>query len=370
MVRPRVGVNLLWLIPGAAVGAEEYSVRVLRSMLEVESSAIDVVLLCNRRFPEAHPDLALGFETVVAPIDGRSRAIRIATESTWLRARAAGVHLVHQLNNVVPWVSSRPVVLTIHDLRPLEHPETIGRWHGAYLRSRFGPSVRHAAMISTPSDFVRATVIERLGADPDRVRVVSAPVFPPITAERLEPPVGRPFFLYPAKTLPHKNHTMLLEAFARVVAQRPDALLVLTGPIGPAESSIGTAIARLGLTEHVWRLGRVPPGRLDALFREATALTYPSTYEGFGLPVVEAMTRGCPVIASDVTALPEVVGEAGLLVDPRDADAWARAMLQLLSDEGARTRLAQLGRVRVAAWSPRKTAHDQLEVYRLAVERG
>lgn len=367
-MKPRVGVNLLWLIPEDAAGAEEYAVRVLRAMLEFASGTLDVVLLVNRRFADAHPDLAAGFETTVAPIEGGSRAVRIATESTWLRAKSEGMHLVHHTNNLIPWVSSLPVVLTVHDLRPLEHPETLSRWQGAYLRARFDPSVRRATMITTPSRFVRGTVIERFGVEPDRVRVVSAPVLPASVHDRVDPRPGPPYFVYPATTAPHKNHRMLLEAFARVIARRPDARMVLTGPTGAAESSIRAVTARLGLLDHVRRLGRVAPDRLDDLYRGAVALTYPSTYEGFGLPVAEAMARGCPVIAADVTALPEVVEDAGVLLDPRDAEAWAGAMLELLSDEDARTRLSELGRRRVAAWSPRATVRDQLDVYRLAVD--
>jgi glycosyltransferase involved in cell wall biosynthesis len=366
----RVGVNLLWLLPGAAAGAEQYAARVLRALQEEADASIEIVLLCNRRFPRAHPELARAFETVVAPIDGRSRALRIAAESTWLKSKAGGLHLVHHLNNVVPWVSSHPVVLTIHDLRPLERPETIGRAQGAYLRTRFGPSVREAALVTTPSAFVRRTVIERLGVSPDRIRVVSAPQFPAAPPDGAGRRVGRPFFLYPATTAPHKNHVTLLEAFAQVVAERSDALLVLTGQAGPAEPSIASSIARLGLGEHVWRLGRVPPPQLEALYREAVALTYPSIYEGFGLPVAEAMALGCPVIAADATALPEVVGEAGILVDPTDTTGWARAMLQMLSDDRGRVRLSELGRRRVEALSPRETARRQVEVYRLAAEYG
>jgi alpha-1,3-rhamnosyl/mannosyltransferase len=366
----RVGVNLLWLRPGDAAGAERYAVRVLRALQEEGDASIYIVLLCNRRFARAHPELARAFETVVAPIDGGSRALRIVAESTWLKTRAGELDLVHHLNNVVPWVSTHPVVLTIHDLRPLERPETIGRAQGAYLRARFGPSVRQAALITTPSAFVRGTVIERLGAAPDRIHVVSAPVFPADPPDGSGRAVGRPFFLYPATTAPHKNHVTLLEAFAQVVAERSDALLVLTGQAGPAEPTISASIARLELDEHVRRLGRVSSPRLDALYREAVALTYPSTYEGFGLPVVEAMALGCPVIAANATAMPEVVGEAGVLVDPTDTTGWAGAMLQMLSDDRDRARLSDLGRMRAGAFSPRETARRQVEVYRLAAEHG
>jgi glycosyltransferase involved in cell wall biosynthesis len=307
----------------------------------------------------------------VAPIDGPSRAARIVAESTWLLREAANtrLHLVHHLNNVVPWLRNRPSVLTIHDLRPLVLPETLGRAHGAYLRARLGPSVRQASVITTPSAFVRETVIELLGADPERVQVVSAPLFVSDAARtRSTGSVERFHFLYPAITSPHKNHRTLLEAFAKVIAVRDDAELVLTGAAGSAEGAVVSAIGELGLTNNVRRLGRVPAEELDALLRDAVALVYPSMYEGFGLPLAEAMAVGCPVIASDRTALPEAVGGAGILLDPDEVDGWADAMLRLLGDEGRRADLIAAGRERVRSFSPEEAARRQVAAYRLAFE--
>jgi glycosyltransferase involved in cell wall biosynthesis len=368
---PTVGVNLLWLLPGAAGGAEEYALRLLRALAEVPANDLALTLLCNRRFPRAHPDLVDRFPTVIAPIDGASRAARIAAESTWLprAASTAGLEVVHHLNTVVPWVQNRPSVLTIHDLRPIELPDTIGRIQGGYLRSRLRPSARAARVITTPSAFVRGTVMALLGADPERVLVVSAPL-PPARSEDDPPalPSGPPTFLYPAITAPHKNHLTLLEAFAKVIAVRDDAVLVLTGAAGPAEGAVASAIEELGLTGNVRRLGRIPAEELDALFRDAVALVYPSTYEGFGLPLAEAMALGCPVIASDRTALPEVLGDAGILLDPGHVDGWADAMLRLLADQGLRAKLTAAGRERVRSFSSEEAAERQVAAYHLALE--
>jgi glycosyltransferase involved in cell wall biosynthesis len=375
--RPRIGINLLWLLPDAAGGAEEYAVRLLRALHDVAGDGLDITLLCNWRFPAAHPELAGRSRIAAAPVDGGSRAARIVAESTWLlrEAARARLHLVHHLNNVVPWLRNRPSVLTIHDLRPLVLPETLGRAHGAYLRARLRPSARQASVITTPSAFVRETVIDLLGADPDRVRVVGAPLYvadagPPSApaGERTGTSARGRHFLYPAITNPHKNHRMVLEAMAKVIAVRDDVVLVLTGAAGPAEGAVTSAIEELGLTNNVRRLGRVPADQLDALFRDAVALVYPSIYEGFGLALSEAMARGCPVIASDRTALPEVVGDSGILLDPYDVDGWADAMLRLLGDESLRARLIAKGRERVRSLSPEEAARRQVEVYRLALE--
>lgn len=370
MTKPRVGINLMWLVPGAAGGAEEYATRILRALDDLARDVVDLTLLCNRMFPEAHPELPERFRTAIAPIGGGSRAARIVAESTWLlrEAARARLHLVHHLNNVVPWLRNRPSVLTIHDLRPIELPETLGRAHGAYLRARFGPSVRQASVITTPSAFVRETVIELLGADPDRVHVVSAPLFIPAQSGSARMSAARRSFLYPAITNPHKNHRTLLTAFAKVVAARDDAVLVLTGAPGSADGAVTRTIEELGLTPHVRRLGRVSPEKLEASFRESAALVYPSTYEGFGLPLAEAMTLGCPVIASDRTALPEVLGGAGILVAPDDVDGWAEAMLRLLDDGTLRDELSAAGRERARTFTPEEAARRQIAAYRLALE--
>lgn len=377
MTKPRIGINLLWLLPDAAGGAEEYAIRLLHALGDVAAGALEVTLLCNRRFPAAYPDLAGRFRTAVAPVDGRSRVARIAVESTWLLGAAsrARLHLIHHLNNVVPWVRNRPSLVTIHDLRPLVLPGTLGKVHGAYLRARLGPSVRRASVVTTPSAFVRETVIELLGAAPERVLVVSAPV---VSAPFLVPDPARDgpggtavesrFFLYPAITNPHKNHRTLLEAFAEVAADHDDVALVLTGAPGVAEDAVASAIEELGLTSRVRRLGRVSAARLAALFHDAAGLVYASTYEGFGLPLAEAMAAGCPVIASDGTALPEVVGGAGILVDPLDTEGWADAMRRFLEDEPLRSKLTAAGRERVRSFTPEEAARRQVAAYRLALE--
>lgn len=373
MTELRVGTNLLWLLPEAAGGAEEFAVRGLSALGQEAAGDLNVTILCNRRFPAAHPGLAARFETAVAPIDGGSRVARIAAESTWLPREAVrrNLDLVHHLNNVVPWVRNRPSVLTIHDLRPLAMPETLGRGHAAYLRSRLRPSVRDSAVVTTPSAFVRETVIEQLGADPSRVVVVSAPLFPPAGPEGNDPAsagIDGPFFLYPAVTNPHKNHLTLLEAFAEVAAARPDTILALTGAAGPAEAEVAASISSLHLGGRVRRLGRVPAAQLNLLFREATGLVYPSRYEGFGLPIAEAMAMGCPVIASNTTALPEVVGDAGILVDPDDVDAWIDAMLRLLDEDHFRLALITAGHERVRSLTPAETARRLMDAYRLAMQ--
>ncbi|MFM7068808.1 MAG: glycosyltransferase family 4 protein, partial [Actinomycetes bacterium] len=176
----------------------------------------------------------------------------------------------------------------------------------------------------------------------------------------------KPFFLWPAITYPHKNHVLLLRAFADVIASGVDAELVLAGGHGPSEGDVISTIIKLGLQDRVRRTGRVPSDLLDRLYRAAAAVVVPSTYEGFGLPVVEAQVRGCPVIVANAGSLPEVA-DAKDLVDPHDVAGWAAAMGAVLecSPEQRRTR-TERGRLRAAAFTPERTARAQLDAYRRA----
>ena len=372
--RMRVGMNLLWLLPGVAGGAERYAVRLLRALADEAHDDVDVTIFCNRRFPAAHGDLTARHPTAVAPIGGGSRAVRIATESTWLAREASrrDLQLVHHANDVLPWFRTRPSALTIHDLRSMEGTEVLSRSHAAYLHARVPPSARAAAVVMTPSDYVRQQVLDRFRLDPARVLVVSAPVFPghaPDTNGSGSPPVPGRYFVYPAVTNRHKNHAVLLEAFAGVAANDPDVQLVLTAVPGNGDIEVEASIRRLELGDRVRRLGRIPDGDLDRLLAGAVGLVYPSRYEGYGLPLAEAMALGCPVIASSATALPEVVGDAGLVIGPDDVAGWAAAMLRLLDDETLRSRLVAAGRERVRSLSPAESARRLVAAYRLALER-
>ena len=374
MRRVHVGVNLLYLKPGRVGGSEEYIWRLLRSLETEAVRDVELTLFVNRRFREAHPDLAAAYPSVVAPIVGDLPPIRIAVESSWLAFQTArrALDVVHHVANTIPQVRTRPAVVTIHDLQPIVRPQDFGRIKGAYLRTRLGPAAREARVVATPSDYVRQLLIDRFGIDGARVVVVPAPIlFRSIASDEVRPRdagIEAPFFVYPAITHPHKNHVTLLRAFARVALVHPKVCLVLTGGRGEREEAVLEEIGRLGLGGRVRRVGRVPRADLDALLGRAVALTFPSRHEGYGLPVAEAMALGCPVIASRTTALPEVVGNAGLLVDPDDIDGWIAAMLRVLDDADFRAGLIGAGHERVRSLTPAEAARRLVTAYRLAAQ--
>ena len=378
--RLHVGVNLLWLVPGVVGGSEEYTTRLLQALRDAEPPDLRLTLFALASFVEAHPDVADAFRTEVLDLDGRSKPRRVAAEVTWLglQARRSHVDLLHHAGGVVPpgpALSRIPAVLTIHDLQPLLHPANFSRLKRRWLASMVPRSAARARMVLTPSDPASRSVIEHLGIAEERVQTVPHGIeAPPVLSNGERAAVRRrygidgPMILYPAITYPHKDHATLIEAFARIATDRPDLTLVLTGGAGPSEVEVAAAIRRSGRGSQVRRTGRVPWSDLHGLYAAATAVAVPSRFEGFGAPALEAMAAGAPLVAADATALPWVVGDGGLLVEPGDRSRWADTLAKVIDDPGEQARLSRLGRARAAAFSWSRAAAALAEGYRS--ERG
>ncbi len=372
-----VGLNLLWLVPGVVGGSEEYTTRLLVALAELAPDDLAFTLFANSTFAQVYPDLMDAFPSVVAPVSGRRKPLRVFAETTWLGAqlRPRRIELMHHLGGILPTWRPTPCVLTIHDLQPLAMPGHFRPDKRIFNGIVVPRSVRAARDIVTLTDFTEGDLERRCGVGRQRI-VVVAPGFDQPRSGGLETDrrrvrdlygIGdRPFFLFPAITYPHKNHLMLLRAFAKLTMTRPETVLVLTGGAAHMEDEVRSLAVALGVADRVKRTGRIPAEDLDALYREAAALTFPSLYEGFGLPVLEAMSRDCPVIAADATALPEVVQDAGLLVPPSDPDRWSSAMAQVLDDELLRVRLVAAGRERARHYDWAQSALALAEVYRRA----
>jgi glycosyltransferase involved in cell wall biosynthesis len=207
--------------------------------------------------------------------------------------------------------------VTLHDVQHLDLPGMFPRAERALRSVLWHRSLRRAARVIAISEFVRDRAVAKLGLDSERVRVVPLG----LDHDVLRPAAGghEPFLLYPARPWPHKNHARLYEAFALIRGERPDLRLVLTG---------GGDFGRV--PDGVDVLGHVTQEELVSLMQRASALVFPSLYEGFGLPPLEAMACGCPVACSNAGALPETVGDAALLFDPHNAQAIADAVLDMV----------------------------------------
>lgn len=374
MTAPRVGVNLLWMEPEVVGGSEEYSTRLLSSVAGIGRHRL--VLFVRGDFSAHHEDLAAVTETVVAPLSGSSRVLRVALENSWLphAARRVGVQLVHHLGGTVPWRNPTPTVLTLHDLQPLVFPENFSALKRGYLRRAIPRSVVTADAVSTTSGYVARAVASRFGLPVRDIAVVHAgpgpveahPGAAAIRSMRERYGIGDRYAIYPAVAYPHKNHEVLVQAAASFEGVQ----LVFTGGPGPADQEIADRIAADGLTAQVKRLGRVPVEDLRCLLWGAAMLLFPSRYEGFGLPVVEAMARGVPVVAANATCLPELVADAGLIVEPSNPSDWAAAVRRLESDTGLAAELAERGRIRVAEFASESGGERLASLYDRVLAHG
>ena len=284
---------------------------------------------------------------------------------------AVGRRLLWSPNNTGPLAIARQVC-TIHDLIPLDRPEwfapRFASWYG-WLLPRLARRVRHIIAVS---EFTRSRILERFGIDPSRVTVIPNGVDgrfaprPALEVERVRADLGLPtarYVLSVGSLEPRKNVNRLLEAWARAVPRLPEDLyLVVSGAKGVARVFSSVSLGRL--PPRVLLTGYVPDEHLPALYSGATIFVYPSLYEGFGLPPLEAMACGTPVITSNTTSLPEVVGDAALLVDPLDVEATARAIERLAGDEAERARLRRLGLERIARFNWDDVAARTWEVLR------
>lgn len=364
-----VAVNLLWCVPGNVGGSEEYLVRQLLG-LAAQPSEFRLTLYVVKSFVAAHPELANVAPMVVSGISGHERARRVAEEHLWLRRQTRGADLVHHGGGTTPAVGAGPIVLTIHDLQYLTHPEYHSPNKLRYLRSVVPHSVRRAAVVATPTEWVRSTVIDQFGVDPDRVMVVPHGVEAEIGLDApSESELRRDYGLgagrvlvFPAVTHPHKGHEFLLDVMARHWDD-PDLRLVLLGGAGQADRAVEAKIAALQLGPRVIRTGRVPAAHRDGLLALADALVFPSEYEGFGAPIVEAMALGTPVVAADQAAVAEVIGDAGIVL-PRDVDAWAGVLDDVAE---RRNELVSAGRHRSADFTADRSGAALAAAYRKAI---
>jgi glycosyltransferase involved in cell wall biosynthesis len=366
-----VAVNLLWCVPGDVGGSEEYLVRQLLG-LAAQPTGIEPTIYCLPSFLVAHPELERLFPMITASVSGEDRKRRVLAEHTWLARRTRSADVVHHGGGTAPRVGGRPIVLTIHDLQYETYPEYTSPAKLRYLRAMMPKSVARASVIAVPTDYVRSTVIDRFDVDPERVVVVRHGVEADLgSGARTDVELRHEYGLgngrvlvLPAITHPHKGHEFLLEVMAAHWPD-PELRLVLLGGRGLGDAAVEQAIVRLGLSDRVVRPGRVSDDDRDGLIRLAHALVFPSQYEGFGAPVVEAMALGTPVVCSDQAALVEVVADAGLVL-PLEREAWAGALDQVDSDRDA---MCLAGRRRAATFTAAKSGEGLARAYRMAADR-
>lgn len=343
-----VGLSLLTLVPGTVGGSETYVRELCRALARVGELEYRVFV------PTIAEDAGDGLESRVVrgypasfSTPGRMRAMAGSIVRGGRLRRELGLDeldAVHfPLSVMLPLGSSPPAATTILDLQHEFLPENFPRWELAYRKALYGASARRSQIVIAISEHARETLVERLSLDPARVWTIHLGV----DLERFSPTgVPRePFLLYPANAWPHKNHERLFEAVALLRREHRDLRLVLTGE-------------HAEVPDYVDVRGRVSQDELVDLYRRASALVFPSLYEGFGQPVLEALACACPVACSDLPPLREVAGDSAAYFDPLDPESIASATLAAIARGGSS------GPERASPFTWDACAHEHDAVYR------
>jgi glycosyltransferase involved in cell wall biosynthesis len=370
----RVGLNLVFLVPGESGGLETYS-RELLLALRAEAPEVELVPFVGREAAEADGPWHHVGRPVVVSVRARRRTEWVRGEQQLLpfQARRAGIDLLHSVSNTGPGWGPTPRVTTVHDLIYLHEAGAHFGLNALGVRVLVPLAAKRSRRVIAVSETTGRDLRERLGLPADRIDVIPngvghearvAPLAEAATRALLD--AGeRPVVLSAVAKRPHKNLSRLLDALALLPAPRP--LLVLPGYPTQHEEELRARAARLGLAGDVRFLGWVDAATLEGLYAAAAVFAFPSLYEGFGLPVLEAMARDVPVVCSNNGALAEVAGDAALTFDPRSPSAIAAALRRVLTDPAAAAALRARGRARVTQFSWARTARKTLATYRRAL---
>lgn len=368
-----IGIDASRAARARHTGTEAYALHLIRALVNIKC---DCQLRMYTPTP-LPPDLMHGEngaagEVRVIPLPRLWTHLRLAWE-----VRRFPPDILFVPAHVIPLVCPVPTVVTVHDLGYLYYPQAhrpFDRWYLDWTTRRH---TRLATRVIADSQATRADLVRFYGAEPDRIivvypgrdealrRVDDAAI---IEAVKAHYEIADGYLLYLGTLQPRKNLIRLVEAFARLQpsAAQPQQL-VLAGKKGWLYDDLFARVQSLGLSRHVTFAGYVADEDKAALISGATALVYPSLYEGFGLPVLEAMACGVPVLTSNVSSLPEVAGDAALLVNPQDTDSIAAGMVRLIADIDLRRSLVEKGYAQVRRFSWAKAAHQVLQVLESSV---
>jgi glycosyltransferase involved in cell wall biosynthesis len=347
-----VGISLLTLVPRISGGSETYARELVRALARI--GRLEYHVFAPKLAPDAIdglPGTTVSAYASARSMPGRMAAMGLATafpariRRELSPGRLQALHF--PLTITIPRGTGVPSATSVLDLQHELFPRFFSRAELTYRRVAYRAAVRGSRLVIAISEHVKETIVERLGVEAERVRVIHLG----IDLEQLHPgqTEREPFLLYPANGWAHKNHARLLDAFALLLRERPELRLVLTG----------SGLESLPATPGVEVLGHVSRDELVRLYQTAAALVFPSLYEGFGLPPLEAMACGCPVAAARAGALPETCGDAARYFDPTEPEEIASAVLDVLADPGKLVERG-LARARGFTWDECARRHDDV----------
>ena len=342
----RIGINLLYLIPGKVGGTETYA----RELLPILAVGNELVIYCGRETAPTFMDIP-HCQIIALPLYSRHRLARLLVEQTILPLRLIQdrIEVIFSLGYSSPIWHSCPAVVTVHDLNWYSHPEDFSPLSRLVWRYLTTWSARSADHVITDSRSSAEAICQVLHLSPVKVTPILHATPTKIT---VTPPTSRrPYLLTVLANYPHKNLVTLLRAFALLSEEFPDLDLLVCG-LGKQPSS----------DSHLRYLGYVTRAKLAQLYTGASVFVFPSAYEGFGYPVLEAMSYGAPVVCSDATSLPQVVGKGGILVDTFAVDQYVQAIAYLLRSSIARHKYITLGTKRALELKWEDTSSTTLSV--------
>jgi len=381
----RIGLYTLFLYPGQIGGIETYVSQLVKALGQVDKTNEYLIFVSDH-----NQSLFTGldrpnFRLVHLPLLPAANPLPLRALR---RLKLIPVHLTQQLHrhpvDVLHYLGTTidqrevkfPCVLTMHDIQQEYYPQFFPPETLAWRQANFQPSAHKARQIIADSAYTRQTIIEKYHISPEKIHTVRLgideqfkpiEVPPALAAIRHQHNLPEQFLFYPANPWPHKNHARLFEALIHL--RRRYAInypLVLSG-VWSEPARLEAQIVEAGLTGQVQMLGYLPYKDLPALYAAATALIFPSLFEGFGMPVLEAMACGCPVICANTTSLPELAGESAILVDPLHVAQMAEAIYNIIHSASLRAELRQKGLTQVKNFSWTRTAQQTVEVYQQAI---
>jgi glycosyltransferase involved in cell wall biosynthesis len=367
----RIGIDATAL-PSQPVGAGNYIIQFIRSLADLEPPE-NLIVIAQPRGQTLIDQPGIRVDWLIVP--ERSPAARLVWEQVELfrLARKLNLNLLHSLHYTRPFWLPCASVVTFHDLTFMIAPHLHTRSKRWFFPIAMRMSARRADALTAVSENTRQDAIRLLGVPPEKItttplgvdssfQVIQDQLLLSQVRERYHLP--EQFILYVGQVEPRKNLPLLVRAYRALIDQGATPPLIIAGGFGWGYEQVLKEIEALGLQEHIRFLGYVPQSDLPVIYNLASLFVYPTLYEGFGLPALEAMACGVPVVTTEVASLPEVVGDAAVLVPPGDQQALVTAMKEVLSDPGLRLELSRRGPTRASRFTWKRTAQLTLQVYR------
>lgn len=366
-------------VRAAKSGVGQYIHALLDSAVRIAPND-EFIVYCNQANEPNYTYDAPNSHTKVWGLSKARRPVRLSYEYAFLpgEIKRSQIDIFHGASNFLPPRKTCPYVVTIHDLSYHVNPERCPPLRRYYWYAMTARTVKMADLIITISENSRRDIIRFFPEAESRIRVVAEAAhsrFQPLADSRENSELtrldkeleGRPYVLYLGTLEPGKNVARTVMAFDKIADRYPDHLLVLAGDKGWLYEPVFEAIAEAKCADRIRYVGHVSDQEAVALFNFADVFVFPSLYEGFGLPPLEAMACGCPVVTSNRSSIPEVVGDAAIQVNPESVDELAAAISRVLKSADTRAEMKEAGLARAAGFSWEKCARETLEVYREAV---